>query len=439
GIDESQCFELEINECNENEYRCHNGLCIPKQFWNDEFDEAECFDKSDLLNIPDCPDIYLQLYIFGCAEYACRPDEGQFPCGDGQCVEDFANQVGDRIIDCLGASDELEYCRTNYGDLQAYGFYCQNDRTCIEHEKLCDGIKDCLLGEDEKFCDDRPQLCEESDFNYLTDVEYVLCQSGSIHRTSFSLKTSSIYPPSPVVQMDSVNNQWNERHMKSSLDDFPRSEICNYGLHGYHWLGPGNTSDIDVSYYLAVLQQTESLNISTTIGPSQRCVPCQELFSSKLLALPRIHRLKSYHLPCQNNVDLQCFIDESTFVCQDNVYCENDGICLQDRPTCPESILCVCADCFFGDRCQFYAKGIGLTLDDILRYTIRPNLTFNDQSIVIKLSSALIMIIFIAGLLNSLLAYLAFHHQNSRQLGSGMYLHLSSIVSGLVVNTKNIS
>ncbi|CAF4258024.1 unnamed protein product, partial [Rotaria sordida] len=43
--------------------------------------------------------------------------------------------------------------------------------------------------------------------------------------------------------MDSVNNQWNERHMKSSLDDFPRSEICNYGLLVYHWLGPNNTSD----------------------------------------------------------------------------------------------------------------------------------------------------------------------------------------------------
>ncbi|CAF5190176.1 unnamed protein product [Rotaria magnacalcarata] len=152
----------------------------------------------------------------------------------------------------------------------------------------------------------------------------------------------------------------------------------------------------DYNYYLAVLQQNESKNISTAIGPTQRCVPYQKLFSSELLALPRIHRLKSYHIPCQNNTELQCFIDESymclctverhsncflfdfniTFVCNDDVYCENGGICLQDTYECPESILCVCTDCFFGNRCQFYAKGIGLTLDDMLRYAIQPNLVY---------------------------------------------------------------
>ncbi|CAF4885815.1 unnamed protein product, partial [Rotaria socialis] len=67
---------------------------------------------------------------------------------------------------------------------------------------------------------------------------------------------------------------------------------------------------IDISYYLAVLQQEPENNISTTVGSAERCAPFQELLSSELLALPRIHRLKSYHIPCQNNVDLQCFIDE---------------------------------------------------------------------------------------------------------------------------------
>ncbi|CAF4950669.1 unnamed protein product [Rotaria socialis] len=154
---------------------------------------------------------------------------------------------------------------------------------------------------------------------------------------------------------------------------------------------------IDISYYLTVLQQEPENNISTTVGSAQRCAPFQELLSSELLALPQIHRLKSYHIPCQNNVDLQCFIDESyiclctvehqtncvlfdfnsNFLCTDDVYCENGGVCLQDRPQCPESILCACIDCFFGDRCQFYAKGIGMTLDDMLRYVIRPNIIFN--------------------------------------------------------------
>ncbi|CAF3627819.1 unnamed protein product [Rotaria socialis] len=1079
GVDESQCIELELNECNENEYQCHNGLCIPKKFWNDEFDEAECLDKSDLLIMPDCPNIYLQLYIFACAEYACRPDEGRFPCGDGQCVEDFgechngrhlllteslsvqgnlpydcwitmvclskitdqvngvsceqfvnlsqilpgletceypiqfptipvllghvrflyhpkqifninlelalvpdyvcydeklcdyltstfhhgnltcrygyemnlgsdvkvsdwksiidlvkphfhgcitqhyhdldthasslyacknsskyisksrlldgisdcflnddeqvfewscslnhpyrfqclndnhcqsilllrnichqserqnnfdqilfyeicdratdlspmiidgknhsdetdcelwqcdnvytrcngfwscpygddeenctrpicpkrflpcislhnstliclpANQVGNGIVDCFGASDELEYCRQSSENEQTYRFYCQSDKKCVDHKTLCDGNEDCLLGDDETFCKDRPGLCDESNFDNLTDLEYVLCQIGSVGTHSFSLKTASISPPLPTIRNSSVHIHFLEQHITFSLENFARSEICNFGLHVYHRLGSGNISNIcfcppiyygdrcqyqnqrvsltitlgfvqhqtiyaivatlieddedrqeihsyhqltqvpkfrceqpfniyllysvrpkntskkyrihidvfdktsliylaswylkipfaflpvnrlaifltlpayrtlhsgmcpfqcykgtcmkysneerffcrcfsgwsgaqchtqidcsncssdsmcvgliqnrpicvcpvgkfgtrcllkqscpinfcenngqcvviddrpvedsyicicpetffgsrcqqikskieisfhdmdvpsylfayiyseinsgqpepmfvmlqkvkmfqnivkfypmylfyivilkiDVSYYLAAIQQTDRADISTIISPAQRCVPFYELFSSELLTLPRIHRIKHYHVPCQNDINLQCFIDESyiclctrehhsncflfnfnmTFMCEDDVYCENDGICLQDRPKCPESILCVCADCFFGDRCQFYAKGIGLTLEDMFRYVIRPNLTFKDQSIIVKLSAAITMIIFVAGLWNSLLAYLAFHQQKSREVGSGMYLHLSSIVSSLVV------
>ncbi|CAF0830833.1 unnamed protein product [Adineta steineri] len=49
GVDEIQCFNLEINECNENEYRCHNGLCIPKKFLEMGYPEAQCLDRSDYL------------------------------------------------------------------------------------------------------------------------------------------------------------------------------------------------------------------------------------------------------------------------------------------------------------------------------------------------------------------------------------------------------
>ncbi|CAM4765337.1 unnamed protein product [Rotaria magnacalcarata] len=1080
GVDESQCFQLEINECSENEYRCHNGLCIPKKYWQDGFDEAECLDKSDLSYSVPCPDTYLRLSMFICEEYACRSDEGRFSCGDGECVEDFsecqngrhlllieslsvqgdlsdncwiamvclskivdhvneisckqflnlsqilsklenckypiqfpttpvllghvrflyapkqtfninvelallpdyvcydeelcdfltptfryenlacrhgyqigigsdvevydwksiidlikpyfrgcstrrdynivlphsslyvcknsskyisnhrlvdgisdcvlnddeevlklrcslnhpyrfhclndsqcqsisllrnicqserqtnfdqilfyeicdravdwnpmivngrnhsdetdcenwpcnnvytrcdefwscsngydeedctrqicnkgflpcistynskliclpANLVGNGIIDCFGASDELQYCRETSGFAQTYRFYCQNDTKCVQQWQLCDGAKDCLWGDDENFCEHTSTQCEVSNFDNLSDVEYVLCRIGSKERSSFSLKTASIYPPlAPTLYIGSANDKWNESYIESSIDDSAFSDICKYGLHIYHQLEPENISDlcfcppiyygdrcqyqnqrvsltitmgfvhhntiygivitlieqdndrqeihschqltqvpkyrcdrpfniyllystrpkntsknysvridafdkesliylaswtlkipftflpvnrlaffftlpvyrtlhynncplrcykgtcmkflneerffcrcdsgwsgaqcqiqidcsncssnsicigsirnqpicvcptgkfgtrclleqscpinlcknngkcvvaddrmvdasfacicpeaysgrrcekikptiqvslqnievpsylfayiyhdidtsqpmprfvllqkvklfqnvitlysmfsyyivvlkIDISYYLAVLQQDKSDNISTTVGSAQRCAPFQELFSSELLALPRIHRLKNYHIPCQNNVDLQCFIDEfymclctvehqtncflfdfnNSFVCTDDVYCENGGACLQDRPQCPESILCACVDCFFGDRCQFYAKGIGLTLDDMLRYAIRPNIAFNKQSTAIKLSAALTMVIFVVGWLNSIFAFSVFYRHTSRQVGSGIYLHLLSIVSCLVVS-----
>ncbi|CAF4170454.1 unnamed protein product, partial [Adineta steineri] len=211
---------------------------------------------------------------------------------------------------------------------------------------------------------------------------------------------------------------------------------------------------IDNRYYLAVLRKFVSSNIVTSISPAQQCVPIHELLTTRLFLLPRIQRLKSYHIPCQDHVNLQCFVDEfymclctkerhsncfplehqRTFACEDDVYCENGGTCLQDQRICFLNILCVCADCFFGNRCQFYAKGIGLTLDDLLRYEIRPNNTLNDQSLVIKLSAAVIMIIFLIGTLNGFLSYLVFHNPNSRRVGSGIYLRLSSIISILVVS-----
>ena len=47
GADESNCFELEINECESDEYRCHNGMCIPEQFLNDLSFYPDCLDVTD--------------------------------------------------------------------------------------------------------------------------------------------------------------------------------------------------------------------------------------------------------------------------------------------------------------------------------------------------------------------------------------------------------
>jgi hypothetical protein len=86
--------------------------------------------------------------------------------------------------------------------------------------------------------------------------------------------------------------------------------------------------------------------------------------------------------------------------------------------------MCNCTDCFFGSRCQFYAKGIGLTIDDILRYEIRPNTTIDDQRSIVKWSSALTMIMFVAGLINSGLSILTFRTKDSRAIGCGIYLFM---------------
>lgn len=48
GPDEENCFPLEINECNKNEYRCHNGMqCIPLKFLHDFQNNPDCIDRTD--------------------------------------------------------------------------------------------------------------------------------------------------------------------------------------------------------------------------------------------------------------------------------------------------------------------------------------------------------------------------------------------------------
>ncbi|CAF3947851.1 unnamed protein product [Adineta steineri] len=90
--------------------------------------------------------------------------------------------------------------------------------------------------------------------------------------------------------------------------------------------------------------------------------------------------------------------------------------------------------CVIGDQCNFHIKGIGLTLDDILRDELQSNTVLNNQSFSIKLSAGLTIIMFIAGLINSILSFITFQHKDSQQVGCGMYLLASSITSLLTIS-----
>jgi hypothetical protein len=51
GLDEEHCWQLEINECDENEFRCGNGQCIPESFYGElDTENYNCIDGSDFVN-----------------------------------------------------------------------------------------------------------------------------------------------------------------------------------------------------------------------------------------------------------------------------------------------------------------------------------------------------------------------------------------------------
>ena len=90
--------------------------------------------------------------------------------------------------------------------------------------------------------------------------------------------------------------------------------------------------------------------------------------------------------------------------------------------------------CSIGDRCHFYTATIGLPLDDILRGEVQQNRTLSNQSVSVKISAALTIIMFIAGLINSIFSYLTFQSKEVQQVGCGLYLFTASITSLLTMS-----
>ncbi|CAF1150052.1 unnamed protein product [Didymodactylos carnosus] len=85
GEDEQHCFELEINICATNEYRCQNGMsCIPQDMFHDMF-TPDCLDGTDEYSSISYAICYEEPEN-KCEERTCRyPTE--FPCGDGECLQ----------------------------------------------------------------------------------------------------------------------------------------------------------------------------------------------------------------------------------------------------------------------------------------------------------------------------------------------------------------
>jgi len=120
GIDERYCEQMEMTDCNENEFRCWNGAqCIPFEFYRDHRLSQDCLDGSDEIedrilsnydesssDVPNC----LSTITFQCEEKNC-PQKLSFSCGDGQCV---------RFTPYVGLFDETP-CQC----IQRYSFYLQ--------------------------------------------------------------------------------------------------------------------------------------------------------------------------------------------------------------------------------------------------------------------------------------------------------------------------
>ena len=108
GLDEENCDKLEFNECEEDEYRCMNGMCIPDEYFLDG--EYDCMDMSDEKGPFDDGKCPYQPANMECDDRVCPPNG--WSCGDGQCIieRSLAGTGQNFFISCFNLRDQFFWC-----------------------------------------------------------------------------------------------------------------------------------------------------------------------------------------------------------------------------------------------------------------------------------------------------------------------------------------
>ena len=74
-VDEEQCYELEQNKCDEEQYRCRNGQCIPQEYVMDNLFDPDCIDNTDE-RLPEGHVSYPERCSYGDPSIRCSDTSG---------------------------------------------------------------------------------------------------------------------------------------------------------------------------------------------------------------------------------------------------------------------------------------------------------------------------------------------------------------------------
>ncbi|XP_064071521.1 serine protease nudel isoform X2 [Vanessa tameamea] len=111
-------------ECPVGQLKCHNGQCISKELFKDGHDD--CGDGTD--------------------------EPGQTTCSD-YLSRVMPSRLCDGILHCHDRSDEDPmYCKCFAKEAYKCSQVSNNEDYCVASDMVCDGIRDCPNGEDERTC-----------------------------------------------------------------------------------------------------------------------------------------------------------------------------------------------------------------------------------------------------------------------------------------------
>ena len=108
GLDEENCDKLEFNECEENEYRCMNGMCIPDEYFLDgEYDCMDMSDEKESFYDIRCP---FESASVECDDRVCPSN--LWSCGDGQCIKERSVLASwyAHYTSCFNRRDQFFWC-----------------------------------------------------------------------------------------------------------------------------------------------------------------------------------------------------------------------------------------------------------------------------------------------------------------------------------------